>query len=924
MRKIFVVDVMAMAFRLFHALSPRGFTNQAGFPTSALHGSAMFLMGLIERERPDLLILASDSEGPNFRHEIYPEYKANRGEMPEALARQIPELFRMFSLWGLPLIQEKGLEADDLIGSLVSQWADAETSCYIVSGDKDFMQLINDRVFLYAPKKNQSIELVDTEGVFRKFGCRPDQVRDVLAIWGDSSDHVPGVRGIGEKGATSLIRRWGSLDDIYQNLDQIGNPRQAKMLREQKSMAFLSRQLVTIRTDVSLNLKRDEMSFDPDQALAQEALLGFCEEMGLRSLNDRIRKGIQDLKQSQTAQKQQRQSKDPKDPEIFAVAAARGSYQFVTRREQLDAVLADLHKVDCFAFDTETSGLDLVSDRPLGVSLAWGPGLACYIPLIPEHQSQMTQDEIVALLKALFEKSEGPVKVAHNLKFDLQMLKHLGINLCPPFGDSMVAAFVLNPSRGSYGIDALSREELGIEKIPTSALMGAKKDISMRQADPEKLAIYASEDADCCLQLYQKLFPRLSGDLLRVYQDIDLPVLPLLARMEEVGISVNAQALADLSETFLGDIQSLQAQIYREAGEEFNVNSPAQLRVILFDKLRIHEQLGVTKIKKTKSGYSTDVSVLESMSSHPFVAALLSYREIYKLKNTYVDTLPQLIHETTGRIHSSFHPTGTATGRLSSSRPNLQNIPVRTARGREVRSAFVSRSGSKLISADYSQIELRILAHLSGDSGLREAFAQERDIHISTAASMFRKEPGDVSSTDRSRAKAINYGIAYGMGPQRLAKTTGVSQKEAREFIDCYFESFPGIRSFIDQAIAFATEHGYSQTICGRRRPISGLDGKEGAMAAVSARHIAVNSPIQGSAADLIKLAMIRIDRMLRERSMQAEMLLQVHDELLFECPDEEVGELCELVRQGMEQAMQLSVPLKVEVGVGNNWLEAH
>lgn len=935
MKRIFVVDVMAMAFRTFHALSRRPLTNKAGFPTSAIYGSAMFLMKLIAEERPDYLVLASDTAGPNFRHEIYPEYKANRGEMPEDLAVQIPELFKMFRLWGLPLIKEDHLEADDLIGAIAKQWTDQDTSCYIVSGDKDFMQLIDEQIFLYAPKKGGANEVIGFQGVLDKFGCKPEQVTDVQAICGDSVDNVPGVKGIGEKGASTLIGDWGSLEGIYENLEDVRNKRQKEFLREQKDMAFLSRQLVTIKTDAPLSITKNDAILDPDKALACENLLDFFDDMNFRSLHQRVQEAISGPELtletvttgSTEKAKKSKKAADQKSEEatrLFELAKSRGQYDLIDTREKFDSVLKQISAASEIAFDTETTGLSLRDDRPIGISLAWAKGQACYIPLNQDHLKDLSPEAVVSGLKPIFESENGPIKIAHNLKFDYMMLRHLGIHLNGPVGDSMIVAFILNPTRKSYGIDALSLEDIGIEKIPTTALMGTKKQINMADVPADVVSVYASEDADCCLQLYQKLFPQLDKDLLYVYEKIDLPTLTILAKMEFEGISIDHEALAGLSESLLDESLDLQEEIYKEAGEEFNINSPKQLQVILFEKLKIHEKLGVKKLKKTKSGISTDVSVLESLSAHPLPTALLTYREVSKLRNTYVDTLPQLIHESSGRIHTSFHPTGTATGRLSSSHPNLQNIPIRTKRGRAVRSAFVPPEGMDLISADYSQIELRILAHISKDEGLQQAFRDNLDIHTSTAASMFKKDPAEVSHSDRSQAKAINYGIAYGMGPQRLAKTTGVSLREAKDFIERYFDSFPGIKSYIDGAILYATEHGYSKTILGRRRPIDGLDGKSGPMALVNSKNIAVNSPIQGSAADLMKLAMIKIDQELSENNVRAKMLLQVHDELVFECPSEETESVCQLIRHGMEHAMELSVPLKADIGIGKNWLEAH
>lgn len=919
-KRLFIIDAMAMAFRNFHAFSQRPLSTDTGFPTSAIFGSALFLIRLIEQEKPDYILVATDSAGPNFRHEMYPDYKANRGEMPEDLAKQIPVLFRLFEALDLPLLKENGLEADDLIGSLVTQYANDNLDCYIVSGDKDFMQLINEHVFLYSPKKGGEVKITDIKGVKEKYHCTPKQVIDVLAVMGDSADNVPGVRGIGEKGATKLVSEYGSLEKIYENVNLITNKRQQKGLLENKEMALLSKKLVTIKTDVKLDVNLEKMLLSKD-ALANQKLLDFFKEFQFKALTDKIANAIN------TSNEDVEEAPLPNDadaPVEETIKPARPTqYKLANSPEALNELLTELNTAAIFSFDTETTGLDIVSDKPIGISFSTKSQTGWYLPLIPQHLNGLAVEEVKEKIKPLLQ-SPDKLKVAHNIKFDYQMLENIGLTPSKPLGDSMLMSYVVDAS-GRFSLDYLSDRYLGITKIPTKDLIGKKGEIPMFDVDLKLLTKYAAEDADCCFRLYEIMQPSLENKkLTSVYEDMDLPIAIILAKMEKNGIFVDEDLLSKISNDLNKSLKTLTAEIYEIAGEEFNISSPKQLKEIIFEKLKIHEKLGIKKIKKTKSGYSTDMSVLEQLSEHPLARKIIEYRTASKLKSTYVDTLPQLINPKTHRIHTSFHETGTQTGRLSSSNPNIQNIPIRSEVGKNIRKAFkVQDPNNVIISADYSQIELRLLAHISGDKNLKTAFLSGEDIHKSTAATMFKKPLEEVTSNDRSRAKAINYGIVYGMGPKRLAKTTGVTMKEAKDFINAYFESFPRIKDYIENAINSAKETGYSQTFLGRRRPIPGIEEEKG-LRAVNAQNMAINSPIQGSAADLIKIAMINIQNHLDQSPLKAKMLLQVHDELVFECPSSEKEELMPVVQSLMINALKLDVPLEVDVGYGENWLEAH
>ncbi|NDE16868.1 DNA polymerase I [bacterium] len=929
-KRMFVIDAMALAFRSFHAFGARPLTTSAGIPTSAVYGTAVFLLKLIEDEKPDYLVIATDSKEPTFRHKMYPLYKANRTEMPEDLARQLPYLFRLFDALNCKLLKQPGVEADDLIGSLVKQHSTPDLVSYIVSGDKDFMQLINHHIFLYSPKKAEPAQIIGIEGVHEKFSCGPEHVVDALALIGDTADNVPGVNGIGDKGAAKLIGAFGSLEGIYAHLDEIKNERQRESLRTSKDAAFLSRELLRIKTDLDLEHALDAMKFDHDTAIANERLLHLFEELEFRTLAQRVQAEMREQRKSSgaltTANRPLAQA--PASPVVAPVATPsldRSGYVLANTPATLKAAIDDLKAAKVATFDTETNGLDVVDSRPIGVSASTAPGKGWYIPLLDKHlEGGLTPRDVLAAIKPWIE-SPGQTKVAHNLKFDLQMLRNAGLRPAGPFVDTMLCSWLLDSSGREHGLDACAMRELGILKIPTSDLIGLRGETPMSEVPLEKISEYAVEDAEVTFRLYGHFMPEIQKrGLGKVLHEIEMPLVPILASMEQTGIHVDAGELAKISDHLAEESARLEEVIYKLAGEEFNINSTKQLQHILFEKLKVHEELGVKRLKKTKSGYSTDMSVLEALSEHPLPEAILAYRSVSKLKNTYVDTLPQLINQHTNRIHTSFHQTGTATGRLSSSDPNLQNIPIRTKQGREIRKAF--KPGipeAVLISADYSQIELRILAHIAGETALADSFRKGIDIHNATASRIFGVKTDEVDQTLRSRAKAINFGIIYGMGPQRLARETGVSMAEAKEFIEKYFTGYPRIKDYIADAIAKAKANGYTETMTGRRRPLPELHSTD-RLTLVNAENIAVNSPIQGSAADLIKLAMIKVDHDLSAAGLKTKLLLQVHDELVFEAPNAEIARASEVIRHAMEHAMELNVPLKVEIGSGANWLEAH
>jgi DNA polymerase-1 len=916
-KRLFIIDTMAVAFRSFYAFGQRPLTTSDGLPVSAVYGTAMFLNKLISEHRPDYLVAACDTKEPTFRHKMYPEYKANRSEMPEDLAAQLPLFFKLFEAMNIPMIRRPGIEADDIAGTLAHKLANKDLHVYIVSGDKDFMQLVNDHVFVYQPKKGDESVIIDREGVRLKFGVLPEQVIDCLTIIGDTSDNVPGVHGIGEKGAEKLLNDYGSLDAVYENLDKISNKRQRTALENARDKIELTRTLVTIKTDCDVPLDVNEMLCCHATSIANKTLADLYSQLEFKNLA---------AKTADIVNKREKEAARTSFDQLSASQEAGTGPKYVLANTPalLSDVLAHIANADTFCFDTETTGLNVITDKPIGVSLSVGTEGSWYVPLINKHLAGVTAQDVHECISVIL-KSPEKLKVGHNIKFDLQMLANIGIEVSGPFADTMVADYLIDANARLHNLDACCLKYLNYQKIPTASLIGTNGEISMLSVDLDDLTTYACEDADLTLRLYRHMEPLLkAAGLLEVFKDVEMPLVPVLASMEQRGIFVDKNHLHELDIKLSEMILKLEDLIYDLAGEEFNINSPKQLGNIVFERLKIHEQLGVKSIKKTKTGYSTDESVLSKLSEHALPRTILEYRTVFKLKNTYVSSLPTLINCQSGRVHTSFHQTVTATGRLSSSEPNLQNIPIRTELGQSIRKAFKpSHEDSVIISADYSQIELRILAHLADEKALLKAFQDKEDIHQLTASKIFSVLPKEVTSDMRSRAKAINFGIIYGMGPRRLAADTGVSQAEATEFIDKYFAGYPGISAYINDSIKLAREHGYCETITGRRRPLPELS-YSGGRAAASAENIAVNTPIQGSAADLIKLAMIKIENRFKQNGLRSKMILQVHDELIFEVPKEEIDEAVDIIKDSMEHAMTLKVPLEVQIGIGSNWLEAH
>ncbi|MHC4905691.1 MAG: DNA polymerase I [Planctomycetota bacterium] len=909
-KKLYIIDGHAHIYSAYYA-PMRPLTGPSGEPTKAVFVFTTALLGLIDRAKPDMLVVTMDSKAPSFRVEMYPEYKAHRPPMPEDLPGQIAHIERVLEAMNIPMLRVDGWEADDLIGTLCREATEKGIDAYICSKDKDMLQLLNEHVVAYDIKKDI---VTDTKTLKEDKGLTPEQFIDVLALQGDAADNIPGVPDVGPKTATDWIKKYGSLDELYAHADEIKGKR-GDNLREFKEQAYLSRDLVIINTKAPIEFDEKAFAFcgpDKDKLAAVYKELGFAKL--LSSLGVQVEAG------------------KPKpapvpgglfaEPQESKAARADAKYELIDTSKKLEAFAKKLTQQDAFAFDTETTGLDTMRADLVGLSFSWKAGTGYYLPVkAPLGQKALDIDDV--------RKSIAPVladpklfKVAQNLKYDYLILENAGLPVAVADGrvfDTMVASYCLHADRSSHGMDAMSRDYLGYEPIPISDLIGkGKNQLTFDMVDLAAACDYAAEDADVTWQLYEYLSKRLDGmpQIKELFETVEMPLVTVLARMEANGVSLDTALLRKMSNVMTDSAEKLTDRIYALAGAPFNIDSPKQLGEILFDRL------GLTSLKKGKTQRSTDAGVLEQLKNdHEIVPLLLEYRQIVKLKNTYTDKLGQLINPRTDRVHASFNQTVTATGRLSSSDPNLQNIPIRTEMGRQIRSAFIPADTSGcILSADYSQIELRLLAHLSKDKALLKAFADDQDIHRFVASQVYDVEPEDVTSEMRGKAKGVNFGIIYGQGPFGLAKAIGITQAEAKQFIEDYFNRYPSIRSFMDNVIHKTKNLGYAETILHRRRPITGLESKNFNVRS-QAERLAINTVIQGSAADLIKMAMIHIQRRIEKDELPVKMILQIHDELVFELPKTEADKHAEWISQEMTSAIELDVPLKVDVAIGPNWL---
>jgi len=911
-----IVDAMAMAYRAYFAFINRPLTTKSGEPTSAVFGFMNQLVKVLEDHKPDYIAVASDSKEKTFRHEIYKEYKATREAMPEDMIPQIGRIKEIVELLNIPLYIKPGYEADDIIGTAVRLAEKKGMISYAVTPDKDYMQLVSDKTIIAKPGRgSDEVSFFDVKKVKENYGFEPKQMIDYLALVGDSSDNIPGVKGVGEKTALPLIQQFGSIENLYKNLDKVEKEGTKKKLEENKNNAFLSKELATINCKVPMEIDFEKAKFSkPDVDKMREVFV----ELEFKSLFTRLLK-IYDL------ENQKQEIKEEEFSNASTFDKSKSKYELITTKKDAEKLAAKLGKKELIVFDTETDSLNPFELNIVGASFSTKAGEGFFVAIDPgsrifsDGKERLPVDDFKKIFKPLFENKKIK-KVCQNGKYDISVMRSLGIRVENFYFDTMIASYIYDPDE-KHGMDDLSEKYLNYKPIPLSSLIGEKKDpTKIYDAEVEKLSDYAAEDADITFQLYEILSKIIKKDKLeKVAFDVDFPLVPVLEAMEYEGVKIDKAALESYSKELQKLINGYTKKIYKSAGEEFNISSPKQLQVILFEKL------GLESGRKTKTGFSTDARALENLrGEHEIIEMILDYRQASKLKSTYTDSLPNLINSKTGRVHTDFNQTVAATGRLSSLNPNLQNIPIRTEMGKEIRKAFVPRDKNYfLISADYSQIELRLLAAICKDEALMKAFKNGEDIHRSTAALVFMVDPIDVTPEMRRKAKEVNFGILYGIGPFGLKTRLGIPQAHAKEIIDLYFKTFKNVRNYMDDSVKKAQEKGFAETLLGRRRFLRNINSNNRVVRQFEER-VAINMPIQGTAADMIKLAMIKIHNEFEKRKFKTKMVLQVHDELLFDAHKDEVDELRPLIKKIMESALPLDVPIVVDTGVGDNWLDAH
>ena len=958
MKKLFLVDAYALIFKYYYAFLGRPMRNRAGMNTSVVFGFVKFLRDIQKRERPDLLGVAFDPKGGSFRREVFPEYKANRAETPEDILLSVPYVKRVLEAMCIPILEVEGYEADDVIGTLSQKGVEAGYEVFMVTPDKDYGQLVRDNCKIYKQKgADGSIEIVDRDSIREKYGIDdPVLVRDILALWGDASDNIPGVPGIGEKSACKLVQEWGTVENILDNVSKIKG-KQGEKIAAWGDKLRLAKHLTTICLDVPIPFRPEDLTVcDPhiDELKAVFAELDFKAFMNdLTNLAppETLPEGPRQEAQTQLAEMARAKSAAAKraalvgqgnlfgDPVVEMPAASDvpaaelqaeaeamqfktaqttlHDYRLVEDAAQLREVVDEVGKYEEFCFDTETTGFDIFNDRIVGMSLAVKPFEAWYIPFKEENTAEYTE-----IVRPLFE-NDRIAKIGQNIKFDLMVLRQLGLEIRGRKYDTMILHYLLDPE-SRHNMNALSEKYLNYSPIEIETLIGkGQKQLTMDLVNVERVKEYAAEDADVTLRLKHALYPQIEElGLQHLYFEIEEPMIAVLADIEMAGVRIDSEALAVYSVELSRRLAVLEAAIREEAGEsQLNINSARQLGEVLFGKMRIAEKPKMTKTKQ----FCTDEDYLQSFAhKHRIVDLILEYRGVKKLLSTYVEALPQLVNRRTGRIHTSFNQAVTATGRLSSTNPNLQNIPVREEMGRRIRRAFIpSDEEHLLLSADYSQVELRLMAHLSGDESLIAAFAHGEDIHAATAAKLFNKTLDEVTSEERRRAKTANFGIIYGISAFGLSQRLEIPRKEAKEIIDGYFASYPKVQEYMDNVVAKAKEEGFVSTIFGRRRYLNDI-ASHNAIARGLAERNAVNAPIQGSAADIMKIAMINVHRRFAAEGIRSKVILQVHDELVVDMLRSEQERVVAIVTEAMESAAALKVRLVVDYGVGGNWLEAH
>ncbi|HDY7978014.1 TPA: DNA polymerase I [Vibrio vulnificus] len=923
---LILIDGSSYLYRAFHAYP--GTMSNGDIPTNAVYGVVNMLRSMMRQFASDRIAVVFDAKGKTFRDDMYPEYKANRQPMPDDLRCQIEPLHQVIKAMGLPLIAIEGVEADDVIGTLAYQASQQGMPVLISTGDKDMAQLVDDNITLINTMTNV---VMDREGVIEKFGIPPELIIDYLALMGDKVDNIPGVPGVGDKTATALLQGIGGLSQLYDHLDDIaalsfrGSKTMAKKLVDNKDNALLSYQLATIKLDVALQETPESLlKTEPNK----DELIKLYGQLAFKSwLNELLEGGTGVVEADEKAQTSVRSGASPVESEINNAAANidRSQYQTIFDQATFDIWLDKLKASELFAFDTETDSLDYMVANLVGLSFAVAEGEAAYVPVAHDYldaPEQLDREWVLAQLKPLLE-DDTKAKVGQNLKYDASVLARYGIEMKGIKHDTMLASYVYNSVGGKHDMDSLALRFLQHSCISFEQLAGkGKNQLTFNQIDLNEAAVYAAEDADVTLRLHNRLFANIEQDekLNAIYQEIEMPLVPVLSRMERTGVLIDDMKLSAQSQEIAVRLGELEQKAYEIAGQPFNMNSPKQLQTILF------EQMGLPVIKKTPSGTpSTAEEVLQELAlDYPLPSVIMEYRGLAKLKSTYTDKLPKMINPHTGRVHTSYHQAVTATGRLSSTDPNLQNIPIRNEEGRRIRQAFVAPHGYKILAVDYSQIELRIMAHLSGDQALLDAFQQGKDIHAATAAEIMGVSIEQVSSEQRRRAKAVNFGLIYGMSAFGLAKQLGIPRGEAQAYMDKYFERYPGVMQYMEDTRSNASQHGYVETIFGRRLHLPEITSRN-VMRRKAAERAAINAPMQGTAADIIKKAMLLVDQWIQEEGNgRVKLLMQVHDELVFEVEESCLTEIESKVQQLMESAAQLNVPLVAEAGHGDNWDQAH
>ncbi|MCF2551636.1 DNA polymerase I [Bacteroides caecigallinarum] len=927
MDKLFLLDAYALIYRAYYALikSPR--INSKGFNTSAILGFVNTLEDVLKKEAPTHIGVAFDPSGPTFRHEAYKEYKAQREETPEAIKLSVPIIKDIIRAYRIPILEVPGFEADDVIGTLATEAGKRGIKTYMMTPDKDYGQLVSENVFMYRPKYgDKEFDVMGVNEVKAKFNIEsPAQVIDMLGLMGDSSDNIPGCPGVGEKTAQKLISQFGSIENLLENTSQLTGAVKTKVESNIEKIRF-SKFLATIKTDVPIELDMEQLKREtPDE----EKLRSIFEELEFRTLLDRVFKNEKKAPVKTVPANDAFQgdlfgffaddnTEEQKNSSLRRLEDLSYDYQLLDNEDKINDFLRIILTKDIFSLDTETTGTEPMAAELVGMSFSYEENKAFYVPVPPNREEAQ---KIVNMFKPLFE-DEKAIKVGQNIKYDMIVLANYGVTIKGKLFDTMIAHYVLQPEL-HHGMDYLAEVYLKYDTIKIEELIGAKgkNQRNMRDLSPTDIYKYACEDADVTLKLKNILEKELeTNNVKELFEEIEMPLVPVLAYMERNGVRIDTDALKETSKHFTVRMREIEEEIYQLAGMEFNVSSPKQVGEILFDRLKI-----VEKAKKTKTGqYVTSEEVLESLKGkHQIVEKILDYRGLKKLLSTYIDSLPELINPKTGRIHTSFNQTVTATGRLSSSNPNLQNIPIRNEDGKEIRKAFIPDDGCEFFSADYSQIELRIMAHLSGDENMIEAFREEQDIHAATAAKIYKTDISQVTREQRGKAKTANFGIIYGISVFGLAERLNVDRKEAKELIDGYFENYPKVKAYMDECIKVARDKGYIETIFKRKRYLPDINSRNAVVRGYAERN-AINAPIQGSAADIIKVAMARIYKRFMEEGLKSKMILQVHDELNFSVLREEKEKVQQIVISEMEAAYKMKVPLLADCGWGKNWLEAH